>query len=186
MTEIWKDILGHEGSYQVSNLGRVRSLDRECWNGHVFFVKKGRVLKQKLSTSGYMRVCIGRNNDEYVHRLVAAAFHPNPDNLPQVNHKDENKLNNNANNLEWCTPLYNMHYGNAVTVREEKIKRTHIVNMKPIINLDTGDIYESVTLAAKKIGVHYMSISNCIRGKTKRAGGYRFAYYKEAMTSDGK
>ena len=186
MTEIWKDILGHEGSYQVSNLGRVRSLDRECWNGHVFFVKKGRVLQLKPSTSGYMRVSLVRNNDAYVHRLVAAAFHPNPDGLPQVNHKDENKLNNTADNLEWCTSLYNMHYGEAVSVREKKLKQTHIGNRKPVINLDTGEVYQSVTEAATKTGAHYMSVSNCIRGKTKRAGGYRFSYYKEAMTSDGK
>ncbi len=181
MSEVWKDIAGFEGLYQVSDLGRVRSLDRECWNGHVYFLRIGRVLKQKLSTSGYMRVSLGKGNDAYVHRLVAAAFHPNPDNMPQVNHKDENKLNNRADNLEWCTSLYNMHYGNAVAVREEKLKQTHKGNRKPVINLDTGEIYDSVTGAAKATGIHYMSISCCIRGVNKHAGGKRFAYYKEAV-----
>ena len=181
MTEVWKDIEGFEGRYQVSNCGRVRSLDQECWNGHAFFLKRGRMLKQKLGTSGYMRVSLGKNNDRYVHRLVAGAFLLNEGNLPQVNHKDEDKLNNNVENLEWCTSLYNMHYGNAVAVREEKLKKTHIGNRKPVVNLDTGAVYRSVTEAAEKEGVHYMSISCCIRGKTKSAGGNRFSYYKEAV-----
>ena len=186
MTEVWKDIEGFEGRYQVSNLGEVRSLDQQCWNGHVFFLKRGRVLKQKMSTSGYMRVSLGKDNDRYVHRLVAGAFLPNADGLPQVNHKDENKLNNRVENLEWCTSLYNMHYGNAVAVREEKLKRTHISNRRPVINLSTGTVYPSVTEAADKEGVHFMSISSCIRGKAKSAGGHRFAYYKEAVIRDAR
>lgn len=186
MIEIWKDIEGFEGRYQVSSLGRVQSLDQQCWNGHVFFLKRGRVLKQKLGTSGYMKVSLGKGNDRYVHRLVAGAFLPNDEQLPQVNHKDENKINNSVENLEWCTSLYNMHYGNAVAVREEKLKKTHIGNRRPVVNLDTGAVYHSVIEAAEKEGVHYMSISCCIRGKTKSAGGRRFAYHQEAVLGNAK
>ena len=95
--EIWKDIEGYEGLYQISNLGRVRSLARATTSG--------KVLKQ-MKKHGYMNVCFSKNNvDKYfrVHRLVALAFIPNPENKPTVNHIDGNKANNNVSNLEWAT-----------------------------------------------------------------------------------
>ena len=98
--EKWKHIAGYEGLYLVSNLGRVRNAEK--------------VLKPTLNSKGYERVGLhknGRLKTVYVHRLVAEAFVPNPEKLPQVNHKDENKRNNHADNLEWCTPLYNNTYG---------------------------------------------------------------------------
>ena len=108
MQEIWKDIRGYEGYYQVSNFGNVRSMDRVdsyCRN------LKGRILK--LSNGIYKSVTLSINNvckNYNVHRLVAEAFIPNPDNLPCINHKDEDKHNNNVNNLEWCTYGYNNNY----------------------------------------------------------------------------
>lgn len=113
--EEWRDIPGYEGIYQVSNLGRVRSLDRKVhhWKGG-FSLIKGRILTpNKQNTKGYYRVKLD-NKYRAVHRLVAMAFIPNPDNLPQVNHKDENKLNNNVNNLEWCDNKYNTNYGTSI------------------------------------------------------------------------
>lgn len=106
MKEMWKDILGYEGLYQVSNLGDVRSLKYAGGN-------KVKMLKQ-ATVNGYKRVSLvknGKGKNYLVHRLVAIAFIPNPDNLPIVNHKNEDKTNNNVNNLEWCTQEYNINYG---------------------------------------------------------------------------
>lgn len=101
--EVWKDCKGYKDLYQISNLGRV-------WS-----VKGQKILKGTVSKSGYLYVHLtsknGQHKKERVHRLVALSFLPNPDNLPQVNHKDENKLNNCVCNLEWCSAKYNCNYG---------------------------------------------------------------------------
>ena len=118
MQEIWKEIEGYEGLYEVSNLGRVRSLDREQFqigNGGSYFkrIYKGRILKFKIDYHGYYRVHLSVNGERkhyLVHRLVAEAFIPNPNNLPCVNHKDEDKTNNSVDNLEWCDVAYNNAY----------------------------------------------------------------------------
>lgn len=118
LNEIWRDIKGYEGKYQISNFGRVRN------------VKTGKVLKLYPNEKGYLRIHIGKKQYR-VHRLVAIAFIPNPNNYPDVNHKDENKQNNfvyideNGNyvpelsNLEWCTKSYNHSYGTR-TERQAK------------------------------------------------------------------
>ena len=106
--EIWKDCKGYEGMYQVSNKGRVWSVKRQF------------VLKGSLDKDGYARVHLtaknGKTKTEKVHRLVAIAFLENPSNLPQVNHRDENKQNNNADNLEWCDCSYNIIYSKGKAV----------------------------------------------------------------------
>ncbi len=112
--EIWKEIKGYEGLYEVSDLGRVRSLDRyvSYVNGQKH-LHKGKVLSPGVS-NGYLQVSLCKNGEikhPLVHRLVADAFIPNPDNLPQVNHKDENPSNNMVVNLEWCSSEYNINYG---------------------------------------------------------------------------
>lgn len=105
--EIWKDIEGYEGIYQVSNMGRVRSLPRKVWN----YTKPGRILKPGSKENGYLQVCLSNGSKcekhAYVHRLVSAAFIPNPYNLPEVNHKNYDKTDNRVENLEWCTSRYN-------------------------------------------------------------------------------
>lgn len=113
-TEVWKDISGFEGMYQVSSVGRVRSLSRYInrKDGYKQF-HKGKILKATLSTNGYYMIHLGRDSIYTVHRLVAEAFIPNPDNLPCVNHKDENKLNNTVDNLEWITSRDNLLYSNV-------------------------------------------------------------------------
>jgi len=113
--EAWKDIKGYESLYQVSSFGRVRSLDRVTPNGRVYY---GKILKRTLDRYGYFKVTLSINGchfTKYVHRLVASAFLPNPNDYPQVNHIDENKENNNYKNLEWCTESYNSNYGNRIT-----------------------------------------------------------------------
>lgn len=120
LNEVWSDIKDYEGYYQVSNHGRVRSVDRyviKDRTGNLAF-KKSRIIAINKQNSGYLYVTLNKcnkNKNFLVHRLVAEAFIPNPDNLEQVNHKDEVKTNNYVDNLEWCTRKYNCNYG---TVRQ--------------------------------------------------------------------
>ena len=131
MQELWKDIIGYEGLYQVSNLGRVKSLER------VTISKNGkRYTCQELclrfgNIKGYKFVVLRKNcksRQVLVHRLVAQAFIPNLDNLPEVNHKDENPANNCVDNLEWCTHKYNSNYGTAKIRMIESKKRNGTLN----------------------------------------------------------
>ena len=126
--EIWRPIVGYEGLYEVSSYGRVRSLDRyvKC-DYEKYRLHKGKVLSPGKDKDGYLSVvlsCNGKHKKIAVHRLVAQAFIPNPDNLPQVNHRDENPSNDNVDNLEWCTAKYNLSYG----TRNIRIKETAIKN----------------------------------------------------------
>ena len=122
--EEWRPVVGYEGLYEVSNIGRVRSLDRYVkGKGKSYFLHKGRVLSPGIKTEGYLIVRLQRRMF-YVHRLVTEAFLPNPDNLPEVNHKDEDKTNNRVENLEWCDHKYNMNYG----TRNIRAKETAIKN----------------------------------------------------------
>lgn len=114
--EIWKAIKGYEGLYEVSNEGNVRSLDATVPYGQFHSrSRKGRIMHQPSSSNGYKQVALSKNGVAKiyrVHRLVAEAFLSNPLGLPEVNHKDEDKTNNRASNLEWCSRKYNNNYGN--------------------------------------------------------------------------
>ena len=114
MIEEWRPIVGFEGLYEVSNTGQVRN----C---------RGKLLRPGLNHNGYLKCVLckkGKTKTIYIHRLVAQAFLPNPDNLPQVNHKDEDKTNNSVDNLEWCNSKYNVNYGCA----QDKRVKTNIIN----------------------------------------------------------
>ena len=128
MNEEWRPIEGYEGLYYISNTGRVRSVDRYVKNGHSSYrLHKGKMLSPIKNKDGYLQVNLCYNRKiykKYVHRLVAKAFIENPDNLPQVNHKDEDKTNNNVYNLEWCNCSYNINYG----TRQDKVRDTAIKN----------------------------------------------------------
>ena len=112
MIEEWRPVVGYEGLYEVSSYGRVRSVDRYVKVGYGSYrLHKGKVLSPAKNKYGYLAVNLQAGNRCNIHRLVAEAFIPNPDNLPQVNHKDEDKTNNSVDNLEWCSRKYNCNYG---------------------------------------------------------------------------
>ena len=116
--EIWKDIEGYENKYQISNLGNVKSL--ETWTGDKY-IRREKILKNMVYGNGYYYVCLSKNGKvkKYkVNRLVAQAFIPNPDNKPFTNHIDGDKLNNNVDNLEWCTQSENMKHASMIGLRK--------------------------------------------------------------------
>lgn len=122
--EIWKNIKNYEGLYKISNLGRVKSLPKYAGRSY----RKEKILKTYLDKNGYVKVILCKNNRTRflsIHRLLAEAFIPNPNDYPQINHKDENKQNNSLNNLEWCTCKYNINYGTRTKrdVEKRKMKR---------------------------------------------------------------
>lgn len=167
--EIWKDIAGYEGLYQVSNLGRIKSLNYK-------HTSRERILKTKKNRSGYVVVNLnqaGKRKTYSIHRLVAQAFIDNPQNLPMVNHRDENKQNNIVSNLEWCTSKYNTNYGTCI---ERRAKKTS----KPVIGIDkvTGLIvkFPSAHEASRQTGIDQGYITNCLKGRYKTAGGFYWYY----------
>ena len=166
MNEIYKDIQGYEGKYQVSNLGNVKSL-------HYNNTNKEKVLKTVLHKDGYLFVSLGYGKTRAIHRLVAETFLPNPDNMPVVNHKDENKQNNSVDNLEWCSYEYNSNYG----TNAERIAKNE---SKPINQYDLqGNFiksWNSGTEIKRTLGYSNGNICNCCRGKQKTAYGYKWQY----------
>ena len=187
MKEEWRDIKGYEGLYQVSNLGRVKSLIRGTGN-QFRFSKVEVILKPHLTKKGYFRLSLSKNNKRksfQVHRLVAEAFIPNPNNYPQVNHKDENKTNNCVDNLEWCTNKYNCNYGNhgekiskALLESYEKGNRKckleggeRAIHNSKVRCITTGKEFYSIKQAGEYYGISsYLNISNVCRGKRKYCG----------------
>ena len=185
MIEEWRDIEGYEGLYQVSNLGRVKSLDRYVRQRYAFVFVQGRVLTPMIDKDGYLRVNLYKDTKmktHTIHRLVAQAFLPNPDNLPQVNHKDEDKTNNfisltnpDDSNLEWCTNEYNVNYGTH-NERMAKALTNHQAFSKPVLCIETGIIYPSVREVERQFGICQSSVSRCCNMKRNIAGGYHWKY----------
>lgn len=178
MEEIWKDIKNYEGFYQVSNLGNVRSLDR-----YVNYKKigkqyiKGKNLKPN-NVSGYYQVLLmnnGKKAYKKVHRLVAETFIPNPDNKPQVNHIDGNKLNNNVENLEWNTVSENILH--SFYVLKNHIKKVYRYTKSG----EYIDCYPTIKEAGEKLNVRVEDISKCCHHKRKSAGGYMWSFEKEEI-----
>lgn len=170
--EIWKDIEGYEGLYQVSNLGRVKSL----------YLGKERILKPGKHRCGYLCVALckdGKMKTYKVHRLVAINFIQNSLNLPQVNHKDENKENNCVWNLEWCDNKYNSNYGTRNERHGESMLGFHINRKdqsKKVICVETNTIYPSEMEVQRQTGIRCQHICRCLKGKRKTAGGYHWQY----------
>ena len=165
--EVWKDIQGYEGLYQISNMGRVKSVERMKWNGRGYRIVAERILKGRSTKKGYLQVQLhqdGKGKWYLVHRLAAIAFIPNPYNLPEVNHKDEDKKNNCVQNLEWCSSQYNMEYSHGKAIIG--------------INKVNGLILEfsSAHEAERQTGIKQGNICSCLKGRKKSAGGYVWYY----------
>ena len=178
--EIWKDIEGYEGLYQVSNLGRVKSLARKTGNQY----NKENILSKERTRKGYYRVQLTKNKEHKhypIHRLVAIAFIPNPDNLPCVNHKDENKGNNCVWNLEWCSKKYNNIYGSRIKAIANKLTgRTNTKSSKTVLQYDRqGNLIQkwpSTAEIQRQLGIPSAHISMCCHNKIKTARGYVWRY----------
>ena len=194
--EYWKDIPGYEGLYQVSNTGKVKSLNYRCTG-------KEKIISQRIRGKGYLAVTLCKNKivkHYFVHRLVSTAFLPNPYNLPQVNHKDENKQNNfvwvnedgsvdfEKSNLEWCTDEYNKNYG---TLPDRRKGRTCVGRgrksgcgswSKKIYQYTPGGDFIKEWNSSKEIqselGFYHKSISKCCLGVYKQSHGYKWSYTK--------
>lgn len=154
--EIYKDIQGYEGLYQISNLGNVKSLHTRG---------KEKILKPAKNHKGYLTVGLCQQEKQkthYIHRLVAMAFIENPNNLPQINHKDINPANNTVENLEWCDCQYNIDYSQS----------------KQVMCTETNKIYPSTHQVERELGFYSSGIRKCCRGKQKTCGGFHWKYVK--------
>lgn len=176
--EIWKDIKNFEGLYQISHLGRVKSVDRivvieDQKNNRVYEKHFPECIKAtNLDTKGYVIVTLkknGKSSRHRIHRLVAEAFIPNSNNLPQVNHLNENKKDNHISNLEWCTDEYNNTYGTRLKRISENNKGKLPHNCVKVVIF--GVVYNSLVEAGKALGVCGDTIKNRIN---KHIEGYKY------------
>lgn len=170
MKEEWRDIVGYE-NYQVSSMGRVKSLN---------YNRTGmeKILKPAKNKDEYLQVALYKQNKRKyykVHRLVAMAFIDNPQNLEQINHRDECKANNCVSNLEWCTRLYNQNYG----TRNQRAAASNTNNpkrSKQVLCIETSVVYPSTMEVYRQLGFSRGNISECCNGKRKTCGGYTWRY----------
>lgn len=171
--EEWRDVVGYEGRYRVSDQGRVKSLDYNRTG-------KERVLKPEKDEGGYLTVAFSKEGSVkrfLVHRLVAQTFIQNPNNYPQVNHKDEEKTNNCVENLEWCTSSYNINYGTHIErqIATRNARKSYGAE-QPVIATRNGteQWFKSQNEAARRLGLKQGSIHFCLVGRFRQTGGYSF------------
>lgn len=180
--EVWKDIEGYEG-YQVSSEGRIRSLDREVlYNNGTIRIHRGRILKPSKINSGYLSVSLGRNCKFLVHRIVAKTFLNNHDNLPCINHKNNDRTDNRLSNLEYCSYHYNNTYGTHKQLQRE----SHISNLennkraKPVNQYSLDNEYIKTFLSARRaseeLNVCHSGIIRCCNGQSNTCKGFRWSY----------
>jgi NUMOD4 motif-containing protein/HNH endonuclease len=187
--EVWKDIPAYEGLYQVSNWGRLKSLPKSVPmpNGRMRNQEE-RILKQYPNIHGYLLVSIYKNgikNHTSAHRLIALTFIPNPNNLPQVNHIDGDKLNNHLENLEWVTSSENLKHAFSIGLRIPSTHRNNCFNelnaksrivQQLTVNGESVKEWPSASEVMRSLGFHSSNIGACARGKIKTAYGFKWKY----------
>lgn len=188
--EIWKDIKGYEGLYQVSSIGRVRSLDRVVDGCHGSNQNiKGIIKHPSLSDTGYFVTTLYKNNlgsKKKIHRLKAIAFIPNPENKPFINHIDGVKTNNEISNLEWCTQKENIQHARNTGLMKEscsgKFGKDHHRSV-PVIQLNLDDSFvcehDGFLCAERSTKIKRANIGKVCQGKRITAGGYKWMYKKD-------
>ena len=186
-SEVWRDVKGFEGLYQVSNMGRMKILAHTNKRG---YKRKGKIMKLSFNAYGYRQVGIFKNGKRYtrrVHRLVAQAFIPNPNNYPIINHKDEVRTNNKVSNLEWCTVEYNNNYGTRNI--KGSITKTNGLRCKKVAQLDQqGNLIKAWISSADagRHGYNQSGVSACCRQKKEQYDGYFWVYYSEYVKMNDK
>ena len=179
----WKDIIGYENEYQINQFGEIRTLKDSPK------LKKYDVLKPQISKrNGYVYQMLYKNGKEKllrVHRLVAMAFLPNPNNLPQVNHKDGNKQNNSVDNLEWCEQSDNMKhaYKNGLQIPSENQRKaiinTNKLKQKKVCQIKDGEVintFSGISEASRQTKISISCISRCCNLKRKSTNGYEWRF----------
>lgn len=181
--EVWKDIKGYEGNYQVSNKGRVKAVSHKVKRGFCTCMTEEKILtaKKKRSNVGdfyfFFHLCKnGVFKNFYLHRLVAESFISNPDNLPQVDHIDGNKANNDASNLRWCTQIQNMNNENTL------YKSNRLVKVRCYTDKEEIGVFASLSDASIATGVPITTIS-CIVNKKKKCNGKKSGFHFERIKS---
>ena len=160
MTEKMKDIENYEGLYAITR------------SGSVWSYKSNKFLKPSNNGKGYYQISLckdGKGKNYLIHRLVAEAYIPNPEGLPQVNHKDENTQNNCASNLEWCDAKYNANYGT-------RTERSNKKRSKPVYCIELDKTFYGARQAARELGLDNSSIIKCCKGRYKTHGGFHWMY----------
>ena len=193
MQECWRAVVGYEGYYEVSNLGNVKSIERLVRHSrsNIEFLRKGKLFKPSIERAGYLKVQLsvrGKSKYYFVHRLVAQAFLPNPDNLPEVNHKNEIKTDNNLDNLEWCSRLYNQNYGTKIERQKRTYRENNSIKNKQYAKPKGRSIYKydlkgnliaiscDYLLASSVEDIPYRQIMAVCNGVQKTCRGYIWKY----------
>lgn len=175
MQEIWKDVKGYEGLYQVSNQGIIKSLDRVVSNHQGSGIRKGKIMSVSMC-KGYCRVILTREAkpfSPFVQRVVAGAFIPNPENKKEVNHINGIKTDNRVENLEWCTPSENVKHAYDSGLKKVIKGKGHYRSMK-VIDTISGKVFDTATDAAKAFGIRQQTLSRQLRGDRKNNTTLKF------------
>ena len=180
--EEWRDVVGYDNKFMVSNMGRVKMLERKVLANKSIKTIKEHILKQHVSTKGYLYVHLWSDNKkerQYVHKIVLSSFFRCKNANEECNHKNEIRTDNSLENLEWLSHKENINYGDR-TKKHSASMMNHKSLSKPIVQLSLDGIlieeYPSLREAGRRLGVSYTHIGECCRGKINSAFGYKFQY----------
>lgn len=177
--EIWKDIIGYEGYYQISNQNRVKSLSRSVRKNDSYtpYIIPEKIMACAIGSTGYYMVVLEKNKVKKlwkVHRLIAIHFIPNPNNKPNINHIDANRRNNRIENLEWCTQSENIKHAYNIGTMVVKPIFGRIMRKRSVINIETNQIFDCIKKASKTTKYSYACFYSQISGKVKNKTKFKY------------